>query len=163
MGFPSKSCTPLGAFLMVVQELKNCFALLARHLIDMRGKSLVDVEKLSATLGVADYNRVIRLGCACAELTRTIMVGREPLQICLHIIRQRVIRAVHTCKAWIAAAIRRQGMQIEYACERRDRRTGLIGMPHITRHTWRFPIGVELTHPEVVCRLAIRLLTHMLS
>lgn len=44
---------------MVVQELKNCFALLARHLIDMRGKSLVDVEKLSATLGVADYNRVI--------------------------------------------------------------------------------------------------------
>ena len=36
-------------------------------------------------------------------------------------------------------------------------------MPDITRHTWRFSIGAELTHPEVVCSLAGRLLTHMPS
>src|SRR5438105_3519753 len=99
---PAETAGPLVAVAVLVQELEDRLALVARKLVDVRGEVGVDVDRLPARDRVAHDHRVHAHRRAGTEHAGAVVRGAQAGEVLLHPVRERVVRGVHAREAGVA-------------------------------------------------------------
>src|SRR4029079_18315398 len=100
---------------------------------------------------------MLRAWGTIAEQHHAIMKCCQTFEIMLHAIRERLVGCVHADEHSIPAPVRRYRVNVEDAAERRNRRTGLVGVPGIAGNLGAVLVEMELAHAGIFALLAVSL------